>query len=112
MPHATSGVKSQVWGMCISNRSTSSRNRSGCVALPDRLTGFRANINNVRLQAKQNQLEDKTKELKEHRYELEQLREEKDEDVQILQESGQYIATDGRDAIGMSWSSLLACLLP
>jgi len=112
MPHVTSGVKSQVWRMCIRDRSTSSRIRSECVALPLRLTSFRADTNSVRLLAKQIQLEDKTKELEEHRYELEQLCEEKDEEVQILQGSGQYIATDGRDAIGMSWSSLLACLPP
>ena len=39
------------------------------------------------MQTKQIQLEDKTKELDERRYELEQLREEKDQEIQILQES-------------------------
>jgi len=39
------------------------------------------------MQAKQIQLEDKTKELDERRYDLEQLREEKDQEIQILQES-------------------------
>jgi len=73
--------------MCLSDGSTSSRIRSECVALPHRLAGFRADINNVRLQAKQIQLEDKTKELEERRYELEQLRDEKDEEIQILQGS-------------------------
>jgi len=87
MPHETRAVKSQVWRMCISDRSTSSRTRSECVALPLRLAGFRADINNVRLQAKQIQLQDKTKEVKERRYELEQLREDKDEELPILQES-------------------------
>jgi len=87
MLHETSAVKCQVWRMCISDRSTSSRILSECIALPLRLAGFRADINNVRLQAKQIQLEDKTKEREECRYELEQLREEKDEEIQILQES-------------------------
>ena len=75
--------------MCISERSTNSRIRSPCVAFPlrGRLVGFRADIDHVRLQAKQIQLEDKTKELEERRYELEQLCEEKDEEIQILQES-------------------------
>jgi len=86
MPHETSGVESQVWRMCISDRSTSSRIRSECV-LPPRLAGFRADINYVRLQAKHIRLEDKTKEPEERRYELEQLREVKDEEIQILQES-------------------------
>jgi len=85
MPHETSGVKSQVWWMCISDRSTSSGIRSECVALLHRLVVFRADINNVRLQAKQNQFEDKTKGLEKYRYELEQLREE---EIQILQGSG------------------------
>ena len=38
------------------------------------------------LQTKQIQLEDKAKELDDRRYELEQLREEKDQEIQILQE--------------------------
>jgi len=87
MLHKTSAVKCQVWQMCISNRSTSSRILSECVALPLHLAGFCADINNVHLQAKQIQLKDKTKECEERRYKLEQLHEEKDEDIQILQES-------------------------
>ena len=55
--------------------------------LPLRLVGSRADTNNDRLQAKQIQLEDKTKELEERQYELEQLCEEKVEEIQILQES-------------------------
>lgn len=62
--------------------------RVRCFASSSRQKVFCADSVDVFIfQTKQIQLEDKTKELDERRYELEQLREEKDQEIQILQES-------------------------